>query len=128
MFYHLSKLCLGLLLEDCTRIPGIHKCHLGFNTKWIYIWGMPRCQAIDIQLTSKTKFMNQFNCKLNETKLLSSLLVRCQQILLLVFKWYACTWRWWKLCFMLGWRSVSYSVPFTLELYMIPKSVQVYLS
>lgn len=58
--------------------------------------------------------MSVFYHKLNEPYFLSSLLARCQQILLLVFKWHACTWRWWKFCIMLGWRSVSYSFPFSI--------------
>lgn len=43
----------------------------------------------------------------------SSLLARCQQILPLVFKWFAYIWWWWKIFFMLGWRSVSCFLAFT---------------
>ena len=35
---------------------------------------------------------------------------RCEQVLLLMFEWFGCTWWWWKFCFMLRWRFVSTSL------------------
>ena len=52
---------------------------------------------------------------------------RCKQILLLVLEWLTSTWRWWKFCSMLGWRTVSRFLTFGYCLSIFFRKLRIYL-